>query len=89
MVCFHTKIPIWGNFGGPNVGKCWYILWPFGLFYGNLVLLVVIWYIFCMLLQEKSGNPGKKSRSDWFERFKLGLLSDESGFKALLQGAML
>jgi hypothetical protein len=32
----------------------WYILWPFGD-------VVVIWYIFprfCIVCQEKSGNPG-------------------------------
>jgi hypothetical protein len=36
------------------------ILWPFGIFCGNLVYFVVIWYIFTrfgILEQEKSGNP--------------------------------
>jgi thiol-disulfide isomerase/thioredoxin len=23
------KVPIWVNFGGPWIGKCKYILWPF------------------------------------------------------------
>jgi hypothetical protein len=25
------------NFGGPFNDKCWFILWPFGIFYGHLV----------------------------------------------------
>jgi hypothetical protein len=29
---FQPKIPIWVNFGGPLIGKCLYILWPFGIF---------------------------------------------------------
>jgi hypothetical protein len=36
------------------------ILWPFGIFCGNLEYFVVIWYIFTrfgILEQEKSGNP--------------------------------
>jgi hypothetical protein len=36
---FEPKIPIWINFGGPCDGRCWYILWPFGLFYGHLSIL--------------------------------------------------
>jgi hypothetical protein len=43
----------------------WYVLRPFGIFYGHLVYLLVIWYIFplfgCMLHQEKSGNPSSRS----------------------------
>jgi hypothetical protein len=38
----------------------WYILWPFGIFYGHLVYFMAIWYIFSrfgMLHLEKSGNP--------------------------------
>jgi hypothetical protein len=58
---------------GPQIGKCWYILWPFGIFYGHMVYFMTIWYIlwpfgtFCVNLvhfsgfgikhQEKSGNP--------------------------------
>jgi hypothetical protein len=34
---FKPKIAIWVNFGGPWNGKCWYLLLPFGIFYGNLV----------------------------------------------------
>jgi hypothetical protein len=33
------------------------ILWPFGLFYGHLVYLSVIWYVGKYYL-EKSGNHG-------------------------------
>jgi hypothetical protein len=50
---------IWINFGGPLHGKCWYILWPLGIFYCHLVKFVVIWYIFPVLVclhLEKSGN---------------------------------
>jgi hypothetical protein len=46
---------------------CWYILWPFGIFYGHLVYFMAIWYIlrlfgifFPVLVcckQEKYGNP--------------------------------
>jgi hypothetical protein len=69
MVYFKPNIPIWVNFGGPWNGKCWYILWPFGINNNHLVYLrpfgslEVNWYIFpCfgILFQEKSGNPGWK-----------------------------
>jgi hypothetical protein len=33
---FKPKIPIWENFGGPLNGKCWCILWPFGIVCGHL-----------------------------------------------------
>jgi hypothetical protein len=51
---------------GPWNGNVWYILWPFGIYYGYLVhfwpfsKLVAIWCIFPrfgILCQEKSGNP--------------------------------
>jgi hypothetical protein len=29
---FKPKIQIWINFGGPWNEKCWYILWPFGIY---------------------------------------------------------
>jgi hypothetical protein len=38
------KIPIWVNFGGFCNGRCWYILLPFGLFYGRLVNFMAIWF---------------------------------------------
>jgi hypothetical protein len=28
----NQKSQIWVNFGGPLNVKCWYILWPFGIF---------------------------------------------------------
>jgi hypothetical protein len=31
------KIQIWVNFEGSCYGRCWYILWPFGIFYGHFV----------------------------------------------------
>jgi hypothetical protein len=46
MVCFQTK--------NPNLGKFWrvlhwkmflYIIWPFGIFYGDLGYFMPIWYI--------------------------------------------
>jgi hypothetical protein len=37
------KIPIWVNFGGPQNGKCWYILRPFGTYYGPLIYFLVNW----------------------------------------------
>jgi hypothetical protein len=33
----NKKFQIWVNFGGLLNGNCWYILWPFGIFYGHLV----------------------------------------------------
>jgi hypothetical protein len=65
---FKPKIPTWVNFGRSCNGRCWYILWPFGLFYCHLVYIVSIWYMylmviwyifprFGMLYQDKSGNP--------------------------------
>jgi hypothetical protein len=41
---FKPKIPIWVNFGGSCNEKSWYILWPFGLFYGHWKYLMAIWY---------------------------------------------
>jgi hypothetical protein len=29
--------------GGPSNGKCWYILWPFGIIYGPLVRFAAVW----------------------------------------------
>jgi hypothetical protein len=42
---FKPKIQIWVNFGGSWNGKSWYILEPFGLFYGNWKYFMVVWYI--------------------------------------------
>jgi hypothetical protein len=33
---FKPKIPLWVNFVRPCKGSCWYILWPFRIFYGNM-----------------------------------------------------
>jgi hypothetical protein len=36
---FKPKILIWVNFAGSCNGRCWYILWLFGVPYGHLVFL--------------------------------------------------
>jgi hypothetical protein len=36
---FKPKILIWVNFGGSCNGRCWYILWPFGIFYALLSII--------------------------------------------------
>jgi hypothetical protein len=42
---FKPKIPIWVNFGGRWYGRCWCIIWPFGLFYGHLTYFTAFGYI--------------------------------------------
>jgi hypothetical protein len=42
---FKPKIPIWVNIGGPWNGKCWYILWLYGILDSHLEYLTDIWYI--------------------------------------------
>jgi hypothetical protein len=39
---FGKKIPV------PQIGKCWYILWPFGIFFGHLVYFMNIWFHLCL-----------------------------------------
>jgi hypothetical protein len=51
----NQKIPIWANLGGSCNGRGWYILWPFGIFYGTLVYYDPFIYL-GMLYQDKSGN---------------------------------
>jgi hypothetical protein len=61
VTIFKTEIQIWVNFGVSYNGRCWYILGTFGIFCGNLVNSVPIWYIFPrfgMLRQVKSGHEG-------------------------------
>jgi hypothetical protein len=69
------KIPIWVNFGGSCNGRCWYIIWPFGLFYGCLVCLwpfdifygyLVYFSRYGMLYQEKSGHPASIHSSSMY-----------------------
>jgi hypothetical protein len=31
-------------FGGPWIAKCWYILWPLGIFFSHLVNFMAIYY---------------------------------------------
>jgi hypothetical protein len=70
---FKPKMPIWVNFGGPCDGRCWYILWPFGLFdghlaifYGFLVYVMVIWYIFPVLVSFSKKNLATLAGSRFF-----------------------
>jgi hypothetical protein len=55
--CFQTKNPnlgkFWSSYGHlVYITAIWNILWPFGIFYGNLVYFPR----FGILSQEKSGN---------------------------------
>jgi hypothetical protein len=61
MVCFHTKNFNLGTFGAPWNGKCWYVLWPFGIFYGHFVKFVVFGIVFPVLVcaAKKPGNPAR------------------------------
>jgi hypothetical protein len=40
----------WVNLGGSCNGRCLYILWPFGLFYGHLVFGIWSFGIFSLVL---------------------------------------
>jgi hypothetical protein len=40
---FKPKIQLWVNSGGPRNEKGWYIIWPFGIYYGHLVYVMAIW----------------------------------------------
>jgi hypothetical protein len=53
---FEPKIPIWVNFGGPYIGQCLYILWPFGVFNGHLEYFMTICYIFPVLVSCTKEN---------------------------------
>jgi hypothetical protein len=53
---FKPKIQIWVTFGVPWIGKCWYVLWPFGIFHDLLVHFVFIWYIFPVLASCSKKN---------------------------------
>jgi hypothetical protein len=44
-IYFRPKITIWVNCRWSCNGRCWYVLWPFGLFYGHLVHFWLFWYI--------------------------------------------
>jgi hypothetical protein len=68
---FKPKIQIWVNFGGSLNGRCWYILWTLGPFYGLLLYFMDIWYrlwksgIFSpglVFSAKKSGSPGGKKK---------------------------
>jgi hypothetical protein len=73
MACFRTKNPNLGKFAVTQIGKCWYILWPFRTFYRYLGYFMTIRCILCsfgtlfssfgIMHQEKSGNPASSSWS--------------------------
>jgi hypothetical protein len=51
MAYFQTKNTYLGKFWGSCNGKCWYIIWPFGLHIVPLFdIFVAIWHIFLVLV---------------------------------------
>jgi hypothetical protein len=44
---FVPKTPIWVYFGGTWNGKCWYILWPFGIF--QMAIYLVYFMAACIV----------------------------------------
>jgi hypothetical protein len=85
MVCFQAKNTNLGNFWRYLDWKMfiyfiatWNILWRFRVFYGDLGYFMTIWYIlylfgtffvFGIMYQEKSGNPGRRSKNFFFFYF--------------------
>jgi hypothetical protein len=53
---FKPRNPSLGTFMGSCNGRCWSILWPFGLFYGHLVYFKDLWYIFSVLVCSANEN---------------------------------
>jgi hypothetical protein len=45
---FEPKISIWVNFGRSCNRRCWYVLWPFGIFYRHLGYFMTILYTLCL-----------------------------------------
>jgi hypothetical protein len=41
---YKPKTQIWVIFGGSCKGRCWYILWTLGPFFGLLLYFMDIWY---------------------------------------------
>jgi hypothetical protein len=69
------KIPFWVNFGRSFDERCCYVLWPFGIVYGQLVsfmpfgafcayLVYFLWFWY--FVPRKSGNPaqGRSAETD-------------------------
>jgi hypothetical protein len=64
---FRPKILIWVNLGGSWIGKGWYILWPFEIYYGHfgtfyeyfkkLLLFGIFSPVLVYCVKEKSGSP--------------------------------
>jgi hypothetical protein len=50
----NQKFPIWVNFGGPENGKCWYILGSLRIFYGHLVYLLAIFSLVLIYCVKKN-----------------------------------
>jgi hypothetical protein len=42
----NQKNPLWVNFGGSCNGRCWYILCPFGVYYGHSEYIFP-YFVFC------------------------------------------
>jgi hypothetical protein len=67
---FKPKIPIGVNFGGPQIGKCWYVyylaIWnslqTFGIFYDHLVYFVFIFSLFLVSWTKKNLATLNKNR---------------------------
>jgi hypothetical protein len=90
-VLFSNKNPTLGKWW--RVLQCWYILWPFGLFYGHwkyfMVILYILWSfgivfpVWYVLYQEKSGNPASAPlfRRHFFGRWTVNRVA--SIFRAL------
>jgi hypothetical protein len=69
--CFQTKSPnsgiLWRALEWKNDFRTiWNILWPLEIFNGNLILFVVIWYIYLFWFvwtKKKSGNPVRQTNT--------------------------
>jgi hypothetical protein len=73
MVYFQTKNPICVNFVGSCNRRYWYILWPFGIFYGNLEYFMIIWYIVPVLVSCTGKNLATLRSENPKPRISIGL----------------
>jgi hypothetical protein len=64
---FTPKIAIWVNFGRSCNGRCRYIVWPFDIFYGNLVYFVqfdIFYPVLVLIVPRKILQPERVKHSD-------------------------